>query len=460
MRDGGGWLLRGVKRWNASSWAGVVSVFVRMLEADGKLGGLSGLAVRQGTPGLRIGPEALTTGLRGSVQNSLFLQDVPVGPENLLGEPGKGMAVADDALTAGRICTAAVALGAMKRCAQLMARYADRRTISTGRLLDNPVTLFKLDELTTLITLVEAILRQVAGLLDRGVAVPHEIAMALKISASEAAVWAANELMQLLGGRGYMENNIAPQLLRDSRVLTVGEGPNETLSLFVGRSAIQTETIGHFLAETMGVPEIAHRLKQDVGQILERCTSLGGPFPHHSQAISWASFLGGKMASEALLLAAIWSATRQNPAPHLTRALERSQSRYDEVIRMALLLAAGKSHILAPLEANRIISGYIESIGDVEQNLPGEEDALDQLLRIDPAVSPGSLPDGLPGAMTFTGGQAVYQNGKPSSTQGQPGALTLEAKRERLEQALRKTIAASETQQATHRQHEPGLSLS
>jgi hypothetical protein len=166
------------------------------------------------------------------------------------------------------------------------------------------------------------------------------------------------------------------------------------------------------------------------------------------------------MASEALLLAAIWSATRKNPALHLTHALERSRLRYDDAVRMALLLAAGESHILTSPEANCIISGYFESIGDVEQNLPGEEDALDQLLRIDPAVLPGSLPDDLPGAMTFTGSEAVSQNGKPSSTQGQAGALTLEAKRERLEQALRKTIAASENQQTTHREHEPGHSIS
>ena len=111
---------------------------------------------------MRIGPEALTTGLRGSVQNSLYLQDVPVGPEDLLGEPGKGMAVADDALMVGRICTAAVSLGGMKRCAQLMHRYADRRTIATGRLLDNPVTLAKLSELTALIAAIEALLYRIA----------------------------------------------------------------------------------------------------------------------------------------------------------------------------------------------------------------------------------------------------------------------------------------------------------
>ena len=54
-RTGRGWTLSGTKRWNASAWAGVISVFARMVESDGRLGALTGFAVRQGTPGLRRG---------------------------------------------------------------------------------------------------------------------------------------------------------------------------------------------------------------------------------------------------------------------------------------------------------------------------------------------------------------------------------------------------------------------
>src|SRR5262249_3249769 len=126
----GGWTLRGVKRWNSSSWAGVISVFARLQLPNGKLGGVTGFAVRQGSPGLRIGPEALTTGVRGSLQNTLFLHDVPVNSEQLLGGPAQGMEVIDDALTTGRLCIGAVCLGAMKRAAQLMIRYASRRSVA------------------------------------------------------------------------------------------------------------------------------------------------------------------------------------------------------------------------------------------------------------------------------------------------------------------------------------------
>ncbi len=102
--------------------------------------------------------------------------------------------------------------------------------------------------------------------------------MAVKISTSEAAVWAAGDLMQLLGGRGYMENNIAPQMLRDARVLTVGEGPNETLNWYLGRSAIQTDVVQRFVAEEMAFPDLAARLNDDCREIQARCTGSNAHF--------------------------------------------------------------------------------------------------------------------------------------------------------------------------------------
>ena len=63
------------------------------------------------------------------------------------------MEVAQDAMMPARLGVAAMSLGGMKRCAQLMRRYAERRSISTGRLLDNPVTLTRLNDLSAAITL-------------------------------------------------------------------------------------------------------------------------------------------------------------------------------------------------------------------------------------------------------------------------------------------------------------------
>src|SRR5262249_20017009 len=149
--------LRGVKRWNGSGWAGIVSVFARLIDERGRAGHVSGFVVRQGQPGLRFGPESLTMGVRSIMQNSLILDGVAVGPTHLLGEVGKGMDVADEALLIARLCMGAISVGGMKRCAQLMLRYASRRQVSTGRLLNSPTILSVFTELTLKITAVQAL---------------------------------------------------------------------------------------------------------------------------------------------------------------------------------------------------------------------------------------------------------------------------------------------------------------
>lgn len=117
--DGHGvWRIRGVKRWNGSAWAGMINVFVRLMDANSKSLGLTGFVVRQGTPGLRVGPEALTMGLRGIMQNAIYFDDVPVSPVDVLGELGNGTQPADDALSHARLGIGIVSVGGMKRWSQ------------------------------------------------------------------------------------------------------------------------------------------------------------------------------------------------------------------------------------------------------------------------------------------------------------------------------------------------------
>ena len=158
----GGWRIRGVKRWNASAWAGMINVFVRLVDSNSKSQGLTGFVVRQGTPGLRIGPESLTMGLRGIMQNAIYFDDVPVGSVHLLGELGNGTKPAEEALFYGRLGIGSVCVGSMKRCAQLMLRYTSRRAVATGSLLDNPITLSIFSHLTGAITALAG-LRQISS---------------------------------------------------------------------------------------------------------------------------------------------------------------------------------------------------------------------------------------------------------------------------------------------------------
>jgi alkylation response protein AidB-like acyl-CoA dehydrogenase len=402
-RDGdAGWRIRGLKRWNSSSWAGVISVFAREINERGRAGGLTGFVVRQGTPGLQIGPEALTMGMRGSVQNSLFLNDVAVAADHVLGQPGRGMEVAEDALSIGRLCIAAVCLGGLKRSAQLMARYAARRTVASGRLLENPLVLAALSEMALRIDVVEALKDQVARRLDAGLPVPPEICMAAKVVSSDSLNLAAGQVMQFLGGRGYMENNLASQILRDARLYSVGEGPNEPLTTQVGRKARLTDAIGAYLRADPAGAALAELLASSVTEVSHRCLDRAGPFADRSCAQLWADAMIGQVASDLLLLAAVREAQVLGPCEGRLRAIDWAEIRVARSLRRARDGDPEERLIPTAGVAAAIVAWYADSIGDIEQTLAGEEEALDVYLSKTRGSDPYAPLAGLPGQAVVT----------------------------------------------------------
>lgn len=241
----GGWLISGTKSWSGSAaWAGVINVFARTVDDRGRMTGITGFAIPEDAPGLRQGPEALTMGMRGMIQNTVILEDVPAGPDSVLGKPGHGMAVAQDAMCHGRLTIAAVCLGATESCFRLMLRYAGRREISTGRLIDNPHTQAVLTETMQAITVLRRLIDRVAAEADaaagRNAGPLPEILAVCKCLSTEWLWTAVDRTMQMTGGRGYVESNPVARILRDARIFRIFEGPTETLQHFIGQAAIRT----------------------------------------------------------------------------------------------------------------------------------------------------------------------------------------------------------------------------
>ena len=380
----GGWRLRGEKIWiGSASWAGLINTFVKLVDADNKPIGITGFALRQGTSGLRHGPEAITMGMRGLVQNAVYFDEVRVSKVNLLGEIGSGMAVAQDAMLLTRLAIGAKSLGGMKRCAQLMLRYATRRNIATGRLIDNPLTLVRLGNLTAAITALETLITRIAELVDNGYSVPGEGYIVCKTFGSEFLCQAADNLIQLLGGRGYIETNIAPQILRDARIFRIFEGPTETLNMFLGSSLFQPrEELQIFFCNSLSAPAVWESLKAAIGQINARWSESIAPFSDRTSARRWAALVAGEVATYAILLAALQGSYNRKPLNQLHRgAIDWVQAQFDIALKKALSDQELKSATQSVDETTTLISSYSETIGDLQQTLPGEDNSLDDLLR-------------------------------------------------------------------------------
>jgi acyl-CoA synthetase (AMP-forming)/AMP-acid ligase II/alkylation response protein AidB-like acyl-CoA dehydrogenase/acyl carrier protein len=382
----GGWNLWGTKIWSgSSSWAGVINTFVQLDgTGPGQARGITGFVVRQPSPGLRMGPEALTMGLRAMVQNEVRLEGVHVTAADMLGEPGQGMVAAMDTMEFGRYCLCAASVGVIKRCLQLMARHASRRTVASGRLLDSPVTLMRFSDLTAAAAAVEALSDLVGERLDKGLHVPPEFFCACKTAGPEFAWRAADSLVQQLAGRGFIESNIAPQILRDTRILRIFEGPTEPMNMHIGSKLMHdAEGLRSFLKNDLRQSTLAAELEVAAARISDRC--LRNPRFDRSTAQSWASSLAGEVGTYGILLAAVRTALETKPSADLRRAEEWTRERFERRLAKALSTTPAESVFLNVAEAEATVRGYESAIGDVEQTMAGEQWELDPLLRRDEA---------------------------------------------------------------------------
>ncbi|MEM6252537.1 MAG: AMP-binding protein [Cyanobacteria bacterium P01_D01_bin.156] len=393
-----GWTLRGQKIWSGSAaWAGVINVFVKQTDIDGNIVGVSGFAVQKGTSGLRQGPESLTMGMRAMVQNTVSLDDVPVDSSQLLGDSGNGMAVAQDAMMYGRLAIAAASVGGMKRCAQLMMRYSSRRTISTGRLLDNPVTLTRLNWLTNAISTLNGLVTFIARRLDAGLNVPEELYAACKILGPEFYWQAADNLVQCLGGRGYIETNLAPQILRDARVLRIFEGPTESLAMYLGARILhQSSDLQGFFAE-LNLTSLSDSLLEAVSEILAYYQGPQSPFADEVSARQQANFVAGKLAAWTLAIASLRATAAESAY------VNWAQYYFEQTI--AQILVANPDEISNSVGIEQQISSYGDSVGNVEQTLAGENHSLDEWLRAESSTGTTSLEERLADSLTASANQ-------------------------------------------------------
>jgi alkylation response protein AidB-like acyl-CoA dehydrogenase len=369
------WILNGQKSWSGSAgWASVINVFVQNVDASGQARGFSGFVVPRDTPGLRIGAEALTFGMRAMVQNTIHLEDARVTRAQRLGEIGGGMAVAQDAMMQGRLAIAAACVGGIKRCMQVLMRYATRRTIATGRLIDNPVLLERIGSLAAAVATIETLVARIAERLDAGSEVPVDAYVVCKTTAPEWLWQAADTLMQFLGGRGYIDTNVAAQMLRDARVTRILEGPTEALEMYLGsRVANERVSLERFIATDLGAPAVAARLARAADEILARATALRRPrFGDDASARRWAHALIGRVASAATLLAVAGPQERAWAEEHFAQAVTAAHARTE-----------ADAFAIDARQAESMIAAYAASIGDVEQSLAGEDHALDDMLRRD-----------------------------------------------------------------------------
>ncbi|NED13761.1 acyl-CoA dehydrogenase family protein [Streptomyces sp. SID9124] len=235
VRDGADYVVNGSKMFITNgTWADVVLLFARTNDTPGHKG-ISAFLVPADTPGLTRRTIHGKLGLRGQATAELVLEDVRVPATALMGPEGKGFSIAMSALAKGRMSVAAGCVGIARAALDAAVGYAGERE-QFGR----PIAGYQLvQELISDISVdVEAarlLTWRVADLVDRGQDFATAASRA-KLFASEAAVRAANNALQVFGGYGYIDEYPVGKLLRDARVMTLYEGTSQIQKLIIGRA--------------------------------------------------------------------------------------------------------------------------------------------------------------------------------------------------------------------------------
>jgi short/branched chain acyl-CoA dehydrogenase len=197
--------------------------------------GVSSFIIPTGTPGFTVEPAYKKLGWHASDTHPLSLVDVEVGPDALLGEPGRGFAQFLAILDDGRISIAALALGLAEACLRESLAYAASRNAFGGPISRYQAISFKCADMEVAVEASRLLVYRAAWLKDHGQPFKREAAVA-KLYATEAAVSIAREATQIFGGAGFIEESPVARYYRDAKILEIGEGTSEVQRLVIARS--------------------------------------------------------------------------------------------------------------------------------------------------------------------------------------------------------------------------------
>jgi acyl-CoA dehydrogenase family protein 9 len=241
-KDGSYWRLDGRKIWIGNGHrAGVIATFAQAsVQRRGEsVQRMTAFLIRPDMPGFKVVGTVRKLGIRGSTQAELSYDGLQVPADHLLGAVGRGFGVAVHVLNAGRLTLAAGCTGGTKRTLDEMTKYGEER-IQFGHPLDDfEITQRKLSRMASEIYASDSMLGILASLVDRGDNDFSLEAACAKVFASEMVWRAADDMVQLAGGRGYVKPYPYERILRDSRINRIFEGANEVLRLFIALNGVQ-----------------------------------------------------------------------------------------------------------------------------------------------------------------------------------------------------------------------------
>ena len=232
------YILNGTKNWITNGNSASVYLVMAQTDPSKKSRGINTFIVEKNWPGITVGAKENKLGIRGSDTHSILFSDVKVPIENRIGEDGFGFTFAMKTLAGGRIGIASQALGIASGSYELSLKYSKDRKAFGKELMHHQAIQFKLADMATRVDAARLLCFKAAWEKDNGLDYAMSSSMA-KVFASETAMWASVEAVQIHGGYGYVKEYHVERLMRDAKITQIYEGTSEVQRMVISRAILK-----------------------------------------------------------------------------------------------------------------------------------------------------------------------------------------------------------------------------
>jgi alkylation response protein AidB-like acyl-CoA dehydrogenase len=237
-QEGGKWVLSGEKQFTTQGSTAGIYVIMASTDPRQKNRGISAFIVERGTPGLAVGKIENKLGVRASDTAGLRLENLRVPMENLLGERNGAFKDVLDILDAARIGMGAMAVGLARGALEESLGYARERQQFGRPIAEFEAIQWKLADMATEIEAARLLVYNAAYLKDSGAPFKRAASEA-KVFASEVAMRATTQAIQIHGGSGYMKDYPVERYFRDAKVCEIGEGTSEIQRMVIAKELLR-----------------------------------------------------------------------------------------------------------------------------------------------------------------------------------------------------------------------------
>jgi acyl-CoA dehydrogenase len=237
VKDGEGWVLNGQKRWITNG--GYASFFTGFATIDpaARHRGITAFVIPRDLPGVSIGKKENKLGQRCSNTVDVIFEDVRLGPENILGQPGQGFAIAMETFDKSRPMIASQCAGLIRRAMDESIRYAKERKTFGVPIAQHQAIQFMIAEMAMAYESVRLLWMKAAWEVDHGVKRTNTSAIA-KAMGADQAMKCTTDAVQIFGGYGYTKEYPVEKLMRDAKLMQIYEGTSQIQRMVIAKNLL------------------------------------------------------------------------------------------------------------------------------------------------------------------------------------------------------------------------------